>query len=112
MSEIIDPSISRSDLISWLNDLLKVFFIIFLILKHIIIKLNLVRIEQLGTGAVHCQLLDAIYPGKVPLHKVNWRAKFEYEFVYNFKILQQSFTKFNIPKYIDVHSIIKSSLTN
>ena len=27
------------------------------------------------TGALHCQILDAIYPGKVPLHKVNFDAK-------------------------------------
>jgi len=86
-------SMSRNELLTWINDTL---------------KLNLTRIEQLGTGAVHCQLLDLVYPGKVPLHKVNWRAKFEYEFVYNFKILQQSFTKFNIGKYIDVERLIKA----
>ena len=47
-----------------------------------------------------------VYPGKVPLHKVNWKAKFEYEFVYNFKILQQSFTRCNVTKVINVNIAI------
>lgn len=64
--------------------------------------MNLSKIEQLSSGAVYCQILDIIYPGKVPLSKVNWKAKLEYEFVSNFKILQQSFLKLNIPKPIDV----------
>jgi len=93
IAEVPDSQISRNELLTWINDTLKI---------------NLQRVEQLGSGAVHCQLLDIVYPNKIPLHKVNWRAKFEYEFVYNFKILQQSFTKFNIPKYIDVERLIKA----
>ena len=56
----------------------------------------------MGTGAAYCKLLDLIYPGNVPMGKVNWKAKFDYEYVNNFKILQQSFTKLNILKHIDV----------
>ena len=32
----------------------------------------------MGTGAAYCQLLDLIYPGKVPMSKVNWKARHEY----------------------------------
>lgn len=52
--------LSRSELLSWLNDLLGA---------------NVTKIEQLGTGAVYCQLLDLLYPGKVQLAKVNTKAK-------------------------------------
>jgi hypothetical protein len=34
----------------------------------------------------------------VPLHRVNWEAKQEYEILNNYKILQSSFDKFNINK--------------
>lgn len=61
----------------------------------------------MGTGAAYCQLLDFIYPGKVPLSKVNWKAKFDYEYLNNFKVLQQSFTKLNIMKHIDVEKLVK-----
>lgn len=37
---------SRSDLINWVNDLL---------------QLNIGKIEQVGTGAVLCQIMDSIY---------------------------------------------------
>ena len=52
--------LSRGELLNWVNDLLKT---------------NLTKIEQLGTGAIYCQLLDVLYPSKIPLSKVNWKAK-------------------------------------
>ena len=61
------------------------------------------KIEQLGTGAVYCQILDACFQGEVSLQKVNWRARLEWEFVNNFKILQQAFDKFGINKFIEVY---------
>ncbi len=42
--------------------------------------------------------MDAIYPGKVPLHKVNFNAKLEYEMVQNYKILQTTFEKCGVEK--------------
>jgi RP/EB family microtubule-associated protein len=37
---------SRSDLLSWISDLL---------------SLSVTKIEQVGTGAVLCQIMDSIY---------------------------------------------------
>jgi len=85
--------ISKNELLSWINDLLKI---------------NLTKVEQLGTGAVHAQILDIIYPGEVALHKVNWKARLEWEFVNNWKVLQQAFQKANISKYIDVAKLVKA----
>jgi len=52
--------------------------------------------------------MDAIYPGQVPLHKVNFNAKFEYEFVANFKVLQSIFDKFGIDRHIPVDKLVKA----
>ena len=51
---------SRFSIIAWINDTL---------------LLPLTKIEELGAGNVYCQLLDAAYPERVPLHKVKWDAK-------------------------------------
>lgn len=66
------------------------------------------RIEQLGTGAVYCQVFDTMFPGKIKVAKVNWRAKNEWEFIQNFKILQQAFEKCNIKKHIEIEKLSKS----
>jgi RP/EB family microtubule-associated protein len=70
-------------------------------------KLNLVKIEQACTGAVYCQIIDSLHPKKVKMHKVNWRAKLEHEFIANFKILQQAFTECKISKNIEVEKLVK-----
>lgn len=54
--------------------------------------------------------MDAIYPGTFNLSKVKWTAKFDYEFVENYKVLQNAFDKNGIKKHIDVNNTFKSLL--
>jgi len=84
--------VGRKDLLAWLNDTFGFGFD---------------RIEQTCTGACACQIMDCLYPGVVPLGKVNFEAKFDYEYIKNYKILQGVFTKLNIPKVIEVNKLIK-----
>jgi len=83
---------SRTELLTWLNDLL---------------QLNYTKIEQCGTGAAYCQIMDSIYPGDVPLRRVNFTTKLEYEYVQNYKILQQTFDKHGVDKAIPVQRLMK-----
>jgi RP/EB family microtubule-associated protein len=84
--------VGRKELLAWVNG----FF-----------KLNYEKIENVCTGALHCQIMDALHPGVVPLSKVNFNAKLDYEYIKNYKILQNVFTKLNIPKVIEVNKLIK-----
>ncbi|SCU80163.1 LADA_0B05402g1_1 [Lachancea dasiensis] len=82
---------SRSELLGWLNELL---------------RLNYAKIEQCGTGAAYCQIMDSIYRD-VPMHRVRFNATAEYEFLTNFKILQSCFTKHRLEKTILVEKLVK-----
>lgn len=84
--------VGRTQLLNWIND----FF-----------KIKYDKIEQVASGALHCQIMDALYPGKVPLHKVNFNAKFDYEYIKNYKILQEVFREQGITKMIEVNKLIK-----
>jgi len=84
--------VPRTEILAWINNLL---------------KLELTKIEQTCTGAIACQIMDAISPGSVPMHKVNWNAKIDYEYVGNYKILQQVFLKMGLKKEIEVERLIK-----
>lgn len=90
----MNPSnfIGKNELLRWMND----FF-----------DINYSKVEQACTGAMHCQILDAIFPGKVPLHKVNFNANQEYQYVNNYKVLQGVFNKQKIIKHVPVDRLIK-----
>ncbi|KAG5417419.1 BIM1 [Candida metapsilosis] len=85
---------SRTELLQWINTIL---------------DLNYTKIEQCGTGAAFCQLMDSIVGG-VPLNKVKFNASTEYAYRHNWKILQSEFTKHRITKNIDVERLIKCRL--
>lgn len=55
--------------------------------------------------------MDAIYPGTFNLSKVKWGAKFDYEYVENYKVLQNAFDKNGIKKHIDVNNKIQFQKT-
>jgi len=85
--------VGRIELLGWINTILTE---------------NYTKIEQMSSGVAYCQLIDAIYPGKVALHKVCFSAKLEYEFIKNWKVLQDAFIKLNIDKTIDIPRLTKS----
>ena len=53
-------------------------------------------------------MLDIMFKGKVPMRKVNWGAKNDYEFVKNYKVLQSVFDKHKIQKHIPVNKLIRA----
>ncbi|KAJ3107431.1 hypothetical protein HDU96_007879 [Phlyctochytrium bullatum] len=82
---------SRTELLAWMNDLL---------------QLGYTKVEQCGTGAAHCQIMDSIFRD-VPLSKVKFAAKHEYEYIQNFKVLQSVFDKHKIDNAIPVQRLVK-----
>jgi len=70
--------------------------------------LQLSKIEQCATGAVYCQIIDKLYPGTTQLGKVKWDAKFDYQYMDNYKILNAAFKKNGIQKVPDVDKLIKA----
>lgn len=85
--------VGRKPILDWLNDLL---------------ALKLTKIEETASGAVACQVLDALFPGQVPMAKVNWGAKTDYEFVANYKVLQSVFAALKIDRAIEVDRLIRA----
>lgn len=84
--------LSRGELLNWVN---------------ILLKSSYNKIEQLGTGAAYCQMLDLLHPGKVPQSKLNHKARNEYEFINNLKLLQQTLQKLSISKLIEIDKLAK-----
>jgi len=52
--------------------------------------------------------MDCLFPGKVPMAKVNWGAKTDYEFVNNYKVLQSVFAKLKVDRAIEVDKLIRA----
>jgi len=85
---------SRTDLLAWVNDLLQI---------------NYTKIEQCGTGAAYCQILDSIY-NDIPMNRVKFNAKHEYEYLANFKVMQNVFKAKKIDKPIPVEKLVKCKM--
>lgn len=73
-----------------------------------LLDLNLSKIEQTASGAIACQLTELIFEGSIPLAKINWEARSDYEFVQNYKLLQKAFTKHRVQRHVDVDKLIRA----
>ena len=92
---MMDPAffVGRKAILDWLNTTF---------------QMNLQKIEESASGAVACQLLDAIYPGDVTMGKVRWDGKAPHEFIDNYKVIQAVFEKKGIDKYIDIEKLMRA----
>lgn len=86
---------SRTELLQWLNSTL---------------SLHYAKVEQCGTGAAYCQIMDSIH-GDVPMGKVKFDYPLrEYDARQNMKILQAAFNRHRLSKPIEVERLIKCRL--
>jgi len=70
-------------------------------------ELSYAKVEECASGAVYCQILDAVYPGQVPMKTVKWNAKSDVDWVANFKIAQKVMTAQNIAKPVPIDKLVK-----
>ena len=85
--------VSQSELLAWLNSTL---------------ALKLEKIEDTCSGAVACQLIDALHgPGSVNMKRVDFNVKSDYEFVQNYKELQKGFVKHKVDRAFHVSQLSK-----
>ena len=83
---------SRAEILSWLNSLL---------------DLRLKKIEETSNGAVACQVIDSLFPDLVPLKKINWGARTNYDLLANYKILQNLFNILHINRALEINKLIR-----
>ncbi|KAG0374926.1 MAG: calponin homology domain-containing protein [Linnemannia gamsii] len=85
---------SRVELIAWVNELL---------------GLGYTKVEQLGSGAAYAQIMDSIY-GDLPMNRIKFATKHEYEYLGNYKVLQNCFTARKIDKSIPIDRLMKCKM--
>ncbi|KAH9919165.1 microtubule binding protein [Epithele typhae] len=85
---------SRMELLGWLNNLLQI---------------NYSKVEQCGTGGAYCQVIDSIF-GDIPMTRVKMNAKHEYEYIANFKVLQNAFKAHKVEKPIPIERLVKCKM--
>ncbi|OQR85357.1 microtubule-associated protein, RP/EB family [Achlya hypogyna] len=84
--------IGRFELLSWLNEFLET---------------DYTKIEHLADGIAYCQIFDVLYPGKVPLHHVNFHAQYAPEFERNLRILKRVFDACQVRKEIPIKKLVQ-----
>jgi len=92
-TSVVCQNLSRHDMLAWVNGCL---------------QSQIGKIEEMGTGAAYCQLMDILFPGTIPLKRVKYNSKQETDAINNFKILQGAFKKLNVDQSVEVDKLVKA----
>lgn len=87
--------VGKATILNWINTAL---------------QLRVERVEDTCSGAVACQLMDALHPEVINMSKVDFNLKSDYEFVRNYKELQKAFTDCSIDKVFNPTALSKGKL--
>lgn len=87
-------SLSRFELLKWLNDLLKTDF---------------VRIEQCKDGVSYCLILESLYPSAVPFDLFNWRPTGTDDYIRNHRIIQNAIKELKLEYHGDPDKLGRGS---
>ena len=87
-------ALGRWELLGWINDFL---------------CLDQGKVEELSDGTAFCQLVDAVHPGKVPLHKLVWSARTQSERIKNLNVLEKAMRECGMNKSVSAEKIAGGS---
>jgi RP/EB family microtubule-associated protein len=87
--------VSKGEILAWVNSFLE-------------LETPLTKVEQLADGWHYCQILDAIFPGKVPLGRVEFNVTQEYQRIQNLKVVQACLLRCGIEQNVDVEKVAKA----
>uniref|UniRef100_A0A3Q3CQ99 DNA (cytosine-5-)-methyltransferase n=1 Tax=Haplochromis burtoni TaxID=8153 RepID=A0A3Q3CQ99_HAPBU len=92
-----DSSTDKYFYLKWINSLLKT---------------NFKNVEEMGSGACHCQMMDCVFPGSIDMSKVKFDAQSEDDCKHNFRLLHEAFSTNGITKKIPVEKLIKGDFNS
>uniref|UniRef100_A0A1A9WPB1 Calponin-homology (CH) domain-containing protein n=1 Tax=Glossina brevipalpis TaxID=37001 RepID=A0A1A9WPB1_9MUSC len=65
--------------------------------------------EELKSGVAYCQIMEQLFPKCIGMQKLKTDAVLEYEFVHNFKLLQDAFNYMGYEKKISIEDLKRRS---
>ncbi|CAD8188497.1 unnamed protein product [Paramecium pentaurelia] len=83
---------SKSEILQWINTLLKT---------------NFTKIEQLGNGVAYCKLLNMIDPTCLNSTKIVLKTKTQIDHISNLKLFQTAMQKLHMKKQFDIDKVSK-----
>lgn len=87
-------ALGNGALVKWVNEFLE-------------LESPIKKVDELCSAVCYAQFLEAIFPGKVALNKINFNAKNEYDLINNWKVIQSVFTAQSVTKPVDVAKLVK-----
>ena len=74
-------SLGRLELLGWLNE---------------ITETDYPKIELCSDGIAYCQVIDALHPGSIALHRLNFNARNKDDYARNIKVLEDALNKLKL----------------